>query len=98
MGTSLIGSKLGRITGLDPGGPGFFTIDPVTLKPVALNPETCLVKTDAKFVDVIHTNIFSQGTPVASGDVDFFVDLCGADQCRCSDEFNPFTDLGDLGK
>jgi len=64
---------IGRISGLDPAGPLF--VDDVL-------DDYCLTKTDAKFVDVIHTNgaqyrpfvirgYFGNLNPM--GDVDFFV-------------------------
>lgn len=60
--------NLGRITGLDPAKP-YFESMPL---PVRLDP------TDAKFVDVIHTNVpslrhpFGFGTGQILGDVDFY--------------------------
>lgn len=56
----------------------------MTLQPEVLDPSTALIKTDGDFVDVIHTNQYWSGTPVVCGHVDFFVDMCGADQCNCS--------------
>lgn len=55
--------KLPRITGLDPAGPGFL---------LASN-DNKLDKSDALFVDVVHTNAFIQGTYEESGHVDFFI-------------------------
>lgn len=55
--------KLPRITGLDPAFPGFTTPD----------PDKKLDKTDAQFVDVIHTNAFMQGKVEESGHVDFYL-------------------------
>jgi pancreatic lipase-related protein 2 len=55
--------KVSRITGLDPAGPGFLTA----------GPENKLDKTDAEFVDVLHTNAFVQGTVEESGHVDFYL-------------------------
>jgi len=68
------GGQIGRITGLDPAGPGFETeiemlelgmvIDDIT---VGLNPS------DAQYVDVIHTDTISQGTTRPLGHIDFYV-------------------------
>lgn len=52
-----------RITGLDPALPGFIT----------MNNDDKLDRTDAKFVDVYHTNAFVQGKVENSGHVDFFI-------------------------
>lgn len=71
--------KLPRITGLDPAMPGFITAD----------NENKLDKSDAKFVDVIHTNAFVQGQVQESGHVDFYVNGgtiqpgCWAEQSNC---------------
>ncbi|XP_074619187.1 inactive pancreatic lipase-related protein 1-like [Acropora palmata] len=54
--------KLGRITGLDPAGP-YFTVT---------KNEAHLDKTDAKYVDIIHTNAGYIGTSDVVGDTDFF--------------------------
>ncbi|CAH0555101.1 unnamed protein product, partial [Brassicogethes aeneus] len=54
---------LPRITGLDPALPLFVT----------LNIDEKLDKSDAKFVDVYHTNAFAQGKAENSGHVDFFL-------------------------
>ena len=69
--------NLARITGLDPAGPLFEFTDPA----VRLDP------TDARFVDVIHTDgvsILQIGLGLAqpSGDVDFFPNG-GVDQPGC---------------
>ncbi|XP_067039679.1 inactive pancreatic lipase-related protein 1-like isoform X1 [Acropora muricata] len=56
------GMKLGRITGLDPAGP-YFT---------ATKNEVHLDKTDAKYVDIIHTNAGYIGTADVVGHTDFF--------------------------
>ena len=60
-------SKLGRITGLDPAGPWFLNT----------KPEVRLDSTDAKFVDVIHSDkpdvlYLGLGIGQAAGDVDFY--------------------------
>ncbi|XP_030378958.1 vitellogenin-3 [Scaptodrosophila lebanonensis] len=60
--TSHTGQKLRRITGLDPA------------KILAKRPDTLigLSRGDAEFVDAIHTSTYGMGTPVRSGDVDFY--------------------------
>jgi len=62
----VLGETIARISGLDPAGPGFAKIP----------DEYRLVKEDAKFVDVIHTNmgtlITTFGTTKISGQVDFY--------------------------
>ncbi|CAG7829682.1 unnamed protein product [Allacma fusca] len=66
--TATNGSEsIGRITGLDPAGPGFISV-PMKIR---------LDSGDADFVDIIHTNmgsvLFAQyGTPQKLGHVDFF--------------------------
>ncbi|KAK0174881.1 hypothetical protein PV327_010598 [Microctonus hyperodae] len=52
--------KIGRITGLDPAGPGF-------------EASNGLDKTDATFVDIIHTNTIKYGIEKSIGHVDFYV-------------------------
>ncbi|XP_054710965.1 pancreatic lipase-related protein 2-like [Uloborus diversus] len=54
--------NLGRITGLDPAGPYFQDAE----------REARLDETDAKFVDVIHSNGGSYGIGAAIGHIDFF--------------------------
>jgi len=56
------GMVLGRITGLDPAGPAFSHTDPA----VRLDP------TDAKHVDIIHTDTVKFGISQESGHIDFF--------------------------
>lgn len=60
--TRLTGHKLRRITALDPS------------KIVAKhrNTLTGLSRGDAEFVDAIHTSAYSMGTPVRTGNVDFY--------------------------
>jgi pimeloyl-ACP methyl ester carboxylesterase len=58
--------KIQRITGLDPAGPSFST--EFILMPYYT---TQLNKTDARFVDVIHTDSF-MGIPYSIGHVDFY--------------------------
>ncbi|KAK0080675.1 hypothetical protein PV326_008032 [Microctonus aethiopoides] len=53
-------TKIGRITGLDPAGPGF-------------EASNGLDKTDATFVDIIHTNTIKYGIAKPIGHVDFYV-------------------------
>ncbi|CAK9828197.1 Pancreatic triacylglycerol lipase [Anthophora retusa] len=52
--------KVSRITGLDPAGPLFYL----------LNPR--LSAADAKFVDIIHTDMGLYGLALSIGDVDFY--------------------------
>ncbi|KAK0084304.1 hypothetical protein PV325_007299 [Microctonus aethiopoides] len=52
--------KIGRITGLDPAGPAF-------------EASNGLDKTDATFVDIIHTNTIKYGIKKPIGHVDFYV-------------------------
>lgn len=54
--------KLGRVTGLDPGWPGFYP-------PISDGP---LSKYDADFVDAIHTDSFFVGAVHKIGHVDFY--------------------------
>ncbi|RZC34100.1 uncharacterized protein BDFB_009704, partial [Asbolus verrucosus] len=60
---ALLPYKVSRITGLDPAGPGFLTA----------GSENKLDKSDAHFVDVLHTNSFVQGIVEESGHVDFYL-------------------------
>ncbi|XP_068718308.1 pancreatic lipase-related protein 2-like isoform X2 [Montipora capricornis] len=68
-----VGMDLGRITGLDPASP-FYSYANVDVR---LDP------TDAKFVDVIHTDMPLYGTPQSVGHIDFFPNG-GADQPGCN--------------
>lgn len=54
--------RVARITGLDPAGPYFYF----------KGPENRLDKTDAQFVDVIHTAVGSAGHYKELGHIDFF--------------------------
>ncbi|KAI1297635.1 Pancreatic triacylglycerol lipase [Halotydeus destructor] len=77
--------NIGRISGLDPGSPGFET----------LRPDERLDPTDAIFVDVIHTDsqngsvgtplgsLYGRGTLMPVGHVDFYPNG-GSDQPGCS--------------
>ncbi|XP_052758896.1 lipase member H-like [Galleria mellonella] len=60
---ALSGTKIGRLTGLDPAGPCFRN----------LGPEQRLDKSDADFVDVVSTNIDGLGMPGPIGHVNFYV-------------------------
>ncbi|KFQ34761.1 Lipase member H, partial [Merops nubicus] len=64
--------KLGRITGLDPAGPSF------TREP----PERRLDRTDAQFVDVIHSDTDALGFKKPLGTIDFYPNG-GMDQPGC---------------
>ncbi|KAJ8710421.1 hypothetical protein PYW07_009787 [Mythimna separata] len=66
------GSNIGRITALDPAGPCFSAVEP-TLG---------LFKTDADFVDVMHTDAGVYGMGQAMGHVDFWVNG-GSQQPGC---------------
>ncbi|KAF5307081.1 hypothetical protein FQR65_LT07140 [Abscondita terminalis] len=59
----LTGKTIDRITGLDPALPGFTTVP----------PDKKLDRSDAKFVDVIHTNAFMEGNFQQLGDIDFYI-------------------------
>ncbi|KAK0176252.1 hypothetical protein PV328_000405 [Microctonus aethiopoides] len=72
-GKALAPLKVPRITGLDPAGPGF----------AWLSPDKRLDKSDAEFVDVIHTETSFTGTWQPMGHVDFYPDW-GHDQKGCS--------------
>lgn len=56
------GTKVGRITGLDPAGPSFRFV----------SPKQRLNKDDALFTDIIHTDGRKLGTTKALGNVDFY--------------------------
>ncbi|XP_077287752.1 pancreatic lipase-related protein 2-like [Arctopsyche grandis] len=56
------GIEINHITGLDPAGPCFFNE----------LPSNRLTKADARFVDVIHTDIHTSGYPKQLGHVDFY--------------------------
>ncbi|XP_033169262.1 vitellogenin-1 [Drosophila mauritiana] len=60
--TRLTGHKLRRVTGLDP--------SKIVAK--SKNTLTGLARGDAEFVDAIHTSVYGMGTPIRSGDVDFY--------------------------
>ncbi|XP_068158164.1 vitellogenin-1 [Drosophila tropicalis] len=60
--TRLTGQKLRRVTGLDPS----------KIVSKSRNTLTGLARGDAEFVDAIHTSVFGMGTPIRSGDVDFY--------------------------
>ncbi|XP_068701109.1 pancreatic lipase-related protein 2-like [Montipora foliosa] len=66
---------IGRITGLDPAMPLF----------TGSRKDVHLDKTDAKYVDIIHTNMGEFGTPDKEGDADFLPNG-GALQPGCVDD------------
>jgi len=70
----LTGKRVGRISGLDPAGPGFWTAADLVI----------LDKTDASFVDVIHTNgrKLGEGMARSIGHADFWPNG-GASQPGC---------------
>ncbi|XP_056155858.1 lipase member H [Lampris incognitus] len=71
VGASLKG-KIGRITGLDPAGPMF----------AGATPDERLDPSDAKFVDVLHTDMNSFGLQGAHGHIDYYANG-GFDQPGC---------------
>jgi len=90
---SATGSKMFRVTGLDPAGPQFTTkLEPGTLtiyKPVNSAPrDQRLDETDAKVVDIIHTDGNQWGTMRPIGDIDFYVgkslETLGTQQAGCA--------------
>ncbi|KAJ6646183.1 Lipase member H-A, partial [Pseudolycoriella hygida] len=72
-----LGIMFDRITGLDPALPFFTTAD----------PHSKLDRSDAKFVDVVHTNAGVFGKIEPSGHVDFYVNG-GQTQPACADHSN----------
>ncbi|VEN50592.1 unnamed protein product [Callosobruchus maculatus] len=74
---SMTGDKVGRITGLDPAGPMF---DYPTAPPTHR-----LDKSDAHFVDAVHTDIQGYGYTPPLGHVDFYPNG-GKDQPGCPKE------------
>ena len=90
---SSTGSKMFRVTGLDPAGPQFTTkVEAgklVTYKPLKSAPrEQRLDETDARVVDIIHTDGNQWGTMRPIGDVDFYVGktlkTLGSQQAGCA--------------
>lgn len=71
--------KLSRITGLDPALPLFVTV----------SRDHKLDASDARFVDVFHTNAFIQGKIEMSGHIDFYING-GINQPGCWRTNNPF--------
>lgn len=72
--------KIGRITGLDPAGPGF---EYVSLRSDYLD------STDAKFVDVIHTAAGTAGYSKPIGHVDFYPNEGKPPQPGCLESYTP---------
>jgi len=70
------GSKIGRITGLDPSGPLFHSVGHLDK----------LDKTDAQFVDVIHTAGYWVGNEDVMGHVDFYPNGGRAPQPGCEEK------------
>ena len=86
------GSKMFRVSGLDPAGPQFTTeLVPGTLsiyKPLESAPQDQrLDETDAQVVDVVHTDGDQWGTMKPLGDVDFYIgkslETLGTEQAGC---------------
>lgn len=71
-GQAVTQGRLRRITGLDPARPGFISMD----------PSRRLDRTDAEFVDVIHTAGGTLGLLESIGDVDFYPNG-GVNQPHC---------------
>ncbi|XP_070509152.1 inactive pancreatic lipase-related protein 1-like [Chironomus tepperi] len=69
------GRKLRRITGLDPAKPLFINVGRYGR----------IDRSDADFVDVIHTDVFERGLLVPLGDVDYYVNG-GFNQPGCFDQ------------
>ncbi|XP_006608022.2 pancreatic lipase-related protein 2-like isoform X1 [Apis dorsata] len=63
--------KIGRITGLDPAGPGYYIFN------------SHLSASDAEFVDVIHTDMGIYGLALKIGHVDFFPNYGHRSQPGC---------------
>lgn len=76
------GTKLRRISGLDPAGPLFFPDLPI------LVPDNHLSEDDARFVDIVHTDCGGYGYPVQTGSADFYVNSGYRFQPGCGTE-NP---------
>ncbi|XP_001948097.2 lipase member H-B [Acyrthosiphon pisum] len=72
--------KIGRITGLDPAGPGF---EYVSFRSDYLDD------TDATFVDVIHTAIGTAGYSKAIGHADFYPNEGKPPQPGCLESYTP---------
>ncbi|XP_045762518.1 pancreatic lipase-related protein 2-like isoform X2 [Maniola jurtina] len=70
--TRLTGKKIGRMTALDPAGPCFSHVD----------PELRLKRTDANYVDVIHTDAGVYGLKDAIGHKDYYPNS-GSEQPNC---------------
>lgn len=69
---NLTGYKVGRISGLDPAGPCFADVD----------PELRLTKTDADYVDVMHTDAGVYGLNAIVGHRDYYPNS-GSEQYGC---------------
>jgi hypothetical protein len=78
---NITGSKVGRVTGLDPAGPNFY----LGLKGVSSRK---LSKSDGRFVDVYHSNQGAFGTVNVIGDCDFYPNGGGPNQKYCDVRFN----------
>lgn len=69
------GGALGRITGLDPSGPLFYSV----------GSRDRLDRSDAQFVDIIHTAGYWVGSSLATGHTDFYPNKGLAPQPGCED-------------
>lgn len=77
-----------RLTGLDPAYPGFYP--PILGQPVS--------KTDASFVDIIHTDGGGYGAPGKTGHADFWPNGGHAKQPGCLSATVLLTDEGTITK
>lgn len=78
VGKRLGSRRLGRISGLDPAAPLFEY-------PILFINSWRLIASDAKFVDVIHVQLFWRGVVAPCGTVDFYVNN-GGPQPDCLEE------------
>ena len=81
-------TSLDRITALDPAGPNFYTDSARSPDPICSPKNEKLDKTDADYVDVIHTDSDHLGTDKSVGHADFYIgeglDTLGSDQANCN--------------
>ena len=72
----LAGGRIGRITGLDPSGPLFYSV----------TDDDRLDRSDARFVDIVHTAGHWVGTTRPSGHVDIWPNGGSAPQPGCENK------------